>query len=57
MVAICSPSPIVEPAMNSHPSWDTGIVTIQHSLWLFIAGSFEYKMSFWVVAKWSPIGG
>ena len=45
----------VEPAMSSHPC-DTIKVAFQDR-WLLIGGSFVYKMSFWVMTKWPPIGG
>ena len=45
----------VEPPMSSHPC-DTREVAFQ-DMWLLIGGSFVYKMSFWGMAKWPPVGG
>ena len=45
----------VEPAMRSHPC-DTGKVAFK-SRWLLIGGLFAYKMPFWGMTKWPPIGG
>ena len=45
----------VEPAMSSHPC-NTRKVAFQDR-WLLIGGSFVYKMSFWGMTKWPPIGG
>ena len=45
----------VEPAMSSHPC-NTRKVAFQDR-WLHIEGSFVYKMSFWGMTKWPPIGG
>ena len=44
----------VEPAMSSHP-WDTRKVAFQDKC-LLIGGSFVYKMSFWGMTKWPPMG-
>ena len=41
--------------MSSHPC-DTGKVAFE-CMWLHIVGSFVYKMPFWGMAKWPPIGG
>ena len=41
--------------MSSHPC-DTRKVAFQDR-WLFIGGLFVYKMSFWGMTKWPPIGG
>ena len=45
----------VEPAMSSHPC-DT-IKVVSQDRWLLIGSSFVYKMSFWGMTKWPPIGG
>ena len=45
----------VEAAHSSHPC-QTGKVAY-YGRWLLIGGSFVYKMLFWGMAKWSPIGG
>ena len=45
----------VEPAMSSHPC-DTGRLALK-CRWLLIGGTFVYKMEFWGIAKWPPIGG
>ena len=35
---------------------DTGKGAFKHR-WLHITGKFVYKMPFWGMAKWPPIGG
>ena len=45
----------VEPAMSSHPC-DTGRLALK-CRWLLRGGTFVYKMEFWGIAKWPPIGG
>ena len=45
----------VEPAMSSHPC-DTGKMAFKHR-WLLIGGTFVYKIPFWGMAKWPPVGG
>ena len=41
--------------MSSHPC-DTVKAALQ-GRWLLIGGLLVYKMSFWGIAKWPPIGG
>ena len=41
--------------MISHPC-DTGNMAFQDR-WMLIGGSFVYKMPFWGITKWPPIGG
>ena len=45
----------VEPAMSIHHC-NTRKVAFQGK-WLLMGGSFVYKMSYWVMTKWPPIGG